>query len=1075
MANFRINATTRDTEGNESTESVEVRSGEAFAPLPTVSFQFPQVISTSIGNSSNPLWSNSVSRGFAFIGVTPSPSDVGTGAFWVQTYYNSGTYPHAPSRTFKDTVKGDGTVLSQDWFFSSASILVEDGGGLAGSGFFQQTDVSGLRPALVISQNQEDDSPVFGFDDGRGRPGYHGRYRIGGRVPEEDSIIVGYHHDLTSDPEALKTIQVVQEGGIVVEDDEIDDTEDETPTSDPRGGRRTTRRVIRTRSGWPAGSFIYPHPYHYCPVYENNNLNSIEVEPVVLAVEDGPQYSLRGTVSVNGTQVEGLYTRFDTQISGQSVIRFEGTDQWYIVSGVLSSSGLVIYDYGENPQLTDVAAEANRYAVGSGLIEVLPNLAGCSAWNVTLTPRFNDGEIIPGDSVVYTAEYTGGGAISGTPMYEWTKTEYPVSERGQLGGPTTITTSGIGPTTENTFEVPYDETKVVTVSLRVSGTGQPACVHTFSTGEQVLIPGANAGTWAAQIGTRLNSDGETVTSVTYTRLEGAGAPTDRFYHQRGSCWPAYAKAVDNGFALDNSTILMKVDESDMDLWPSDGGMFVAYARKASNSANYDESNPAHKWGVNLIGKYTGKTSSTLTGVSFWYKITHGSNGVTNCGFINGNSTQYRSNSGWSTTFRYYGPGHWPFTYITGIDDTRTVLQVEEVRSIVGARSTGQKLWVVGQRSKRDDLSLIAQAGMSIRALNLAGYSPSNNTIELDAPLPSEYKAGDTIMPALWDHPINGSPERIETVHQKFWNVSDMFLNFFIGASNVTGEVNPWDVSPYTELTGGTLLTFHGTKEYTIDPDENFSMAIAVPMSSTIDNMSLWNGNDDEAITKYTLKKIHENYFSGRWIILDQNRNARVVVRVNEDPLQSFSTYTITPINTGRVYYDCRIDQDLTGEDAYNDDGTITLRQGQVMIPYRPLNINIGALLIRTIAEYDDPNLEIYYNVNNNASLGLLSRGVNFDLVQAFISGTVDVPTGAFGFTYGPYAQIGLQGSPRSEPLWEDASLINGFPDDAIVAPDPIFRAVPDALPEPEPDDPCEGLFGWKLWLCMLSHDRRPFF
>lgn len=997
---FNIVTRTTDQEGNSSQENVQVKAGESFAEIPEVSFQFPQVISTQIGDSNNPYWSNTVSRGFAFIGVTPTPSDAGTGGFFVQTYYNSGEYPHNPSRQFKDTAKGDGSTLENDWFFST-SLMSVAGGGFPTSGFVQQTDVSGLRPALVISRDTQNDTPFFGDGIRRIKPG-----RLGARVPTADSIVMAYHHDLGSDPEQLRTLRVVQEGD--VEDTEIDDTPEDTG----RGSiDRTRGRVSRTLVGWPAGSFIFPHPYHYCPVYENNALTSKNVLPYVLVVEDGTQYPLRGTVSVTGTSVTGSFTKFTQEISGQSVIRFEGDTNWYIVSGVISDSGLVIYDYGEAPSFTNVAAQANRFAIGSGLIEVLPNIAGCSDWSISLSPKYDDGDIIPGESLVYTVEFGGTGAISGTPSYQWTVSEQPLA-----GG--TITTSGTGHTSAGSLEVFYDETKKIQVEVTVSGSAQPICVHSYNTGYLNLKPGANPGTWSVNLRATTNSDGENISECRWFRREGAGPSTDWIHHWQSVAGPPTA-VIKQPWAYNIYTL--QGDAGAFDDWPDQGSVIV-YARKKTD----DGSNEA-RFGFNYLTTYTGKTSSSLTGVNSnsvqkWTVTDNGLSVPGGAGAFSLNPAQY------SMTAYYYNAMEWPMTYITGIDSSRTRIKVEDLRRIKEVRAPGgiQKFWILQSNAGSIQINPITIVGLN-------GFSLTTDELEIDTPLTNEVQVGDPIFPGFWEHWRHGSTARLDpSVPSNQWNAFNQNMCMIRGAHN------------RDEDTFSNIDIINNPDGFTFAADETLRIIIWNFVIGAMYNDPTYGA----FVNNGTLQRIMIPE-KGKILLPNVDRTKNLVFEY--DGISRFHSSISGPQGSGPEYgatlLNCRLVEDRSGTNAIDDDGNIFMYTGAPAFFYKEL-ILTGEHTIET-NNATDPHISI--NQPGHRTQINYTAAVWYDLVQSNL--TED-------------EKVGIVGTPKAENIWE--SRLTNWPVGAMAQIDPIYTDLPDPLP---PADPIDDDPSWWWWLLCIQQDE----
>ena len=713
---FNLILGTTDSENVLTTETVQVRAGSPHFDPPQVGFTFPPQIAPKIGEVTGPQWPVGEYWAFAFCRVVPTPSDDGTGRFFVQYYYNSGNWPNDPSRLFEQTFDGTATTLDGNLYsYTLDSIAINAGGGDATYGFANQNDVSGLRHGLVITN--ADLSYVY-----EGRTGDRafrtGGDRAGFRNPGTDELIAAYKY--SSGQQKLFTLERLERASGL-------------PT-------------------WGSGSQIIAHPYHYVPLYQNDGAVNYAVLPRVLVIEEGAQFPLTGLFHVSGTTVTGQYTRFLQEVASgsQMAVRFVGDETWFLVSGVLSSSGLVLFDYGLNPQVVSGSAEAAPYALGSGVVTVLPGLVGCANWDIAFTPDVRDGDGFPNLSgVVFTAapiEIVAGGAPSGALSYVW--------QVQPLGGAiTTISNSG------NQISVNFSNSATVPIDVRVfvSGAGQPTCVHSDSTGYITLKKSVTAGTFYCDSRVSLlNLTTKEAETVDYWKRYGNNTDTIAYFHHQIYAFEPYQAFLNETWTTTNTYISIK--KGQIDSWPSNGTFCIAY-QQSSTAVR-------HIYGI-FSGKQTNTTDDRLTGVtivgSFLLDRNYAVSSVsTGAGIASVPATT-------TTTFIFMPvPGTWPFTFVKS-RLSNTALLLENLTAF-----SQRNLGINGTTNSKTDVWFF-KSGNPIHVNTMtAGAGPSQQMSFLN-PLPSWVDAGAVIALAPWDSQRTGNQETI--IPTTYWNRGNMGLMY----------------------------------------------------------------------------------------------------------------------------------------------------------------------------------------------------------------------------------------------------------------------------------------------------------
>jgi len=577
--NFTFRITTEDGDGNTATENVSVNSGPAEASPPTVTFNFPSGVRVEAGDGVDPYWGAGTKLAPVFCKVFPTarPTEGGNGEFEVQYYSTAAKHPNSPDRRFSLTHEGVGGQLSLALTNEATDyITVSSGIGITGSGLCQSADLVGFRKAIQITTDATSTST------GTRTTRFGRTTRIAGRritIGDDDEGISAYHHNLSNN--RVYTLE---------------------------RGNRAHGRVLKA---WEAGANINLHPYHYVPMYSNAGAFDILVKPHIMVSETGTQYPLTGRVDVTGTAVVGTNTDFLNEISGggtgsyhvsgaTNIIRFDGTEHWYIISGVLSSSGLTIYDYGDSLAITDKAAEVNAYTLGSGTVAIQPDLTGCNDWDVRITPQYEVGDTVSSLSVDYTATIDAtkvGGAISGTPGYFW---EVDIS-----GVSTTPTWSGLVPGNIATQTVVYTANTSKRVRVTVSGFGQLACQHQYDTGDLSLVDGISAGTWKSVQTSRAGHWGEVESNIR-TELVGS-RQADKYYHHNLTAMKP--KQTETTSSVSQSSTTINVTPGTIDSWPNKGTVIIRGNQRTLTTPNH------HHHQQYFRVTYTGKTNSSLTGLA----------------------------------------------------------------------------------------------------------------------------------------------------------------------------------------------------------------------------------------------------------------------------------------------------------------------------------------------------------------------------------------------------------------------------------------------------------------------------
>lgn len=658
--NFNITVTATDSDLNTTSETVQVKAGTPSAVNPTVTFVFPSRIAVRQGDSINPYWSPSTFLAPAPCQVTPTPTaDAGgTGRFLVQTYYNSGLYPDSPSRRFAQTFDGYGTTLSASLVGESSpetsQMLVVSGGGVVGSGFAQQTDLASLRRSILLTNDSQ-------------------KVRVGYRTDIFDELLIPYHHDL-----ATNTVYTLKRGQFGT-----------NPLS------------------WTAGTPIEFHPYHYCPFYSNNGVSDFTVLPTILVMEEGTQFTLRGTVILSGTQVTGSNTTFLSQISGgvaDKAIKFSSNANWYLISGIISDTSLVIYSHGDNNYLTSQIAQINGFTKGSGLVTVGTFLVGCENWDVRITPEYLNGDKVPSLSVTYTAEtiqINPGGAISGTAKYLWQ----------EISG-STITTLGSG----QTQIVQYYDAVPKRIRVQVSGTGQPLCVHSDDTGYIALSPSINVGTWQASAEYGTSSSAGTTSAVTFMPITSVDAAA-WFHHH---LYEFESKRTTSTSTLSTTATEILVPKGSIDDWPNSGSVVVTAELTV----------PRKQMFFTFSSKITGQvnTADKLTGLVF----VEGISLDVDAPFYSARQSM-PSNSMVSMHYSH----HFPWSQIVSVVNS-TKIKVLDARALANPRPGSVKPVFISYKT-----------APYYQRNTIASVNLTTNEVTLTSPLPSQVAAGDTISVGPW--------------------------------------------------------------------------------------------------------------------------------------------------------------------------------------------------------------------------------------------------------------------------------------------------------------------------------------
>lgn len=721
---FSIVLGSTDSDSNTSSRTLASQAGAIQWDPPQVSFVFPTQVAVTSGSPTGPQWDGASSQGFAFCKVTPTPALDTTDRFHTQAYYDVANYPNAPSRRFSETHQGSSTTLATTLQASTTfSLTLISGGGEAGLGFAAAADPSGLRRALVLSA--QDQSASVSPE------------RQGGRIPVTDGLLTAYDHNLTTD--VLYTLGRLQ------------------VAKNPDG---------TTRTQWSAGTYIWPHPYHYVPLYENNGGTAVAKTPVVLVIQEDAQYPLTGQFTVSGTAVSGTWGQLTSELSGtQFAFRVNGAGDWYVLNGAPANDNeMTIHDYGDNPYATQASLEAIAYAVGSGTISVLPNLAGCGDWDVALSPSYNDGAAVPNlNAVTYTAnlvEVNPGGAPSGTAIYDWVVTP-------QGGSPTSYLNQGAS------LVVDYAN-QPLNVTVQVSGTGQPTCIHADDTGYISLVNSTNPGIWdqSSLWATQTDALGDTQYRNDHTwDLKGSAISGTYYHHHVYECQGRSAALVGTWYV--SSTEIL-VEKGSLTTWPSAGTAIVAQAFTSDTGT-----------AVHLYCTYTGKQSLStydkLTGVTVQYraraKRTHGLSDVgTGAGTVSSCSA--------SAGYKVYQQTqhHFPMTFVTGKVNS-TTLRVEDAQRVVNARAgTTKRFWLCASTTD----------GTYRQRLDLASVNLTANEITFTQPVSTNLAvAGSMLVLAPWNHWFTGgvSETVVPTTNWALGHQSLLFLDAVNGQNSATIDID----------------------------------------------------------------------------------------------------------------------------------------------------------------------------------------------------------------------------------------------------------------------------------------------
>jgi hypothetical protein len=571
--NFKVTLGTRDSDNVLTTEEVKVRAGAPYYTPPEVSFLFPSTVIPREGTPTGPQWTTGEHWAFLPCRVVPTPNEDGTGRFFVQYYYSGVHWPNTPSRKFTQTFDGVATTLAEEFLSGNITTLeINSGGGVGASGFCKSSDVSGLRRAIIVT-NADLSSSFNGNALGGSRMGFRNP------TVDGDDVFAAYTHSTTENE--LRTLERMD------------------LAYDSAGARKL----------WPAGSQVIAHPYHYVPLYRNEQAYAVSGTPSIAVIEEGRQFPLTGLFNVSGVIVSGLFSRLlnevasgvtsgipiiGTNASGMAV-RFNGAGDWYIVHSVANGSGMRIYDYSLNPQIVSGSAEAIPYAFGSAWVNVGPGLVGCGDWDIALSPDVVDGSAVPNLLVPFTANtivLAAGGAISGTASYRWEV--QPLNS-----GITTITNSG------NAIIVDFRAGTPVDVRVFVSGAGQAGCVHSDSTGYIKLKQAINALAWynydswfSTWDGTYAHYHNYDIVTPSFSNFD----TTLYFHHQLYKFYPHQADLFTQ-YLTGNTQLQVK--SGNIDNWPSTGTFIIATTLTSTNKRlicfTYD-------------GKSTSAAGHFLTGV-----------------------------------------------------------------------------------------------------------------------------------------------------------------------------------------------------------------------------------------------------------------------------------------------------------------------------------------------------------------------------------------------------------------------------------------------------------------------------
>jgi hypothetical protein len=699
ITGFKLILQTTDSDNVSTEETVQARVGLPHWDPPNVTFNFPSRLSPDLGTATGPYWPVGEHWAFAYCQVRPVPSNYGTGNFFVQSYYNSGNWPNNPTSKFSDTFIGTATTLAASLYNTNVStISVNSGGGVNPWGFATSTDVSGLRKSIIITNSDLSQADVPWSNQG-----------------SNNELIAIYNHN--QDQNRFETIKHLETA-----------TVNDIP-------------VI-----WPLGAQVIFHPYHYVPLYQNElEMDSQNVIPRVCVIENGAQFPIRGIFHVSGTSVTGIYSRLLSEVLiPQMAVRFGGDSTWYLVDSLISDTSMTIYDYDRNPLIISGTAEAVPYAMGSGLITVLPYMPNCSDWDVSISPTLYDGDGVPNPSgVVYTANLisvVAGGAPSGTIGYKW--------EVQPLNGAITTINSSSQISVDYSAGVPID------VRVNVSGSKQPLCIHSDSTGYMTLVKGVNAGSWFVHSTYQLMNEyfsqirsqdiaGSTIFKILSTNQE----PATYFHHQLHFYSPKKA-LLQNSWNTRTNTISVK--KGQIDNWPSSGPFVVTMAV-----------NDVPKQNLLIYGIYSGKQTGTsddrLTGITIsaclrvdWhYQVS-----------LEPNNPNYN----FLPDSLIYVPviGSWPFTFVKNRKSLLS-LELENAALIEGRNNSLCSLWFY-----KPGYPVHTNRWVD-RPKHFGASNP--NLIQLGQSLPSWIDTGVIVALAPWDSSATGNQEL--NVVKELWNKGNL--------------------------------------------------------------------------------------------------------------------------------------------------------------------------------------------------------------------------------------------------------------------------------------------------------------
>lgn len=761
--NFKLKITTQDSDGNTASENVSVNSGPSECTPPIVTFAFPSGVRAEVGDSIDPFWSASTFLAPVFCKVFPTarPDEGGDGAFLVQAYSTAAKWPNSPDSRFEQTFEGVGGQLTEVLDSTTSNFMVVSSGiGVTGSGLVQSADLVGLRKAIQITDD------AIATSTGATTTRFGKKTRVASRqelIGDDDEGISAYTHDLTNN--RVYTLE---------------------------RGNRSFGRIPQT---WPIGTNITFHPYHYVPMYVNAGAVDLQFIPHIMVQEVGTQYPLTGTMNVTGITVSGTNTDFFNEISGSAgggnhisgagnLIKFGDAESWYVISGIQSSSVLVIYDYGDNLNLTAQPAQVNCYTLGSGTVSVQPDLTGCSSWDIRLSPQFSTGDTVASLSVDYTVLIDAtvvGGAISGTPNYEWEVLSGTVF-------------SGLNPGNLATQTVIYETGVAQRIRVTVSGSGQPTCTHQYDTGNLSLIEGVSAGTWKSLQTTEIGTGGQVVAKIR-SQLQGSRL-ADKFYHHHLSAMkPLQTKITSLTTATAGSIF---VTAGDIDAWPTKGTVIIKGGTVTLFTGFFTFS--VHQ--IYHRFSYTGKTNDRLTGI-----VHRGNFGVpTTAEFdqtkIGPVSVGINAPSGSDIWIQQNQPH--PFSKIEAITGANKV----RLRDVAGIHNGSAIKWVRFAPSYEESAAYRARGGRLFdQPYRIISTNSTTREITLDRNLHAAIKENMLcIMQPYTDQTVGFMyPSSVSQDRLNFWSTTGFFV------------YNPDEIS---SLRNTTITSSTGVTLYVWDPMQN---------------------------------------------------------------------------------------------------------------------------------------------------------------------------------------------------------------------------------------------------------------